>query len=226
MSRASAARARGRLERLLLAEGLAVAGVDEVGRGCIAGPVYAACAALDFVRLKRLRSPVRALLRDSKQLSGAQRARMVPVIQELCRDWQVASAGVEEIATAGIVGATFAAMRRALALCGAPFDVLLVDGKLPIKGYAARQETVVKGDDLCYSIAAASILAKESRDAFMREQAMVFPEYGFEAHVGYGTKQHLAMIKRHGICRLHRRTFEPIRPYVTVMDETLGDERL
>ena len=205
------ARARGRLERQLLADGLLVAGVDEVGRGCLAGPVYAASAILDFAKVKRLKKAQRDLLRDSKQLSHAQRAAMVPVIRDVCLDWQVASASVEEIDEIGILQACFLAMRRCLGVCGVPFDLLLVDGKLPVAGYAGRQQTVVKGDSLCFSIAAASILAKETRDEHMREQAGVFPGYGFEQHVGYGTAQHLAKIAKHGVCRLHRRSFEPIR---------------
>ena len=218
------ARARGRLERQLLGEGLLVAGVDEVGRGCLAGPVYAAMAVLDFAKVKRLKKAERALLRDSKQLSRQQRAAMVPVIHDVALDWQVASASVEEIDGLGILQANVLAMRRCLALAGSPFDLLLVDGKLPVAGYAGRQQTVVKGDSLCYSIAAASILAKESRDAYMREQAELFPGYGFEQHVGYGTAQHLAMIDRLGVCRLHRRSFEPIRVYVDDSGTLRGSE--
>jgi ribonuclease HII len=214
------ARARGRLERRLLAEGLDVAGVDEVGRGCLAGPVYAACAVLDFARVARLKPALRGLLRDSKQLTRDQRAAMVPVIHDVAVEWQIASAGVDEIERHGILAATFAAMRRALGLLGARFDILLIDGKLPLAHYPGRQQPVVRGDDLCYTIAAASILAKEARDAFMRDQAGRFPAYGFEAHVGYGTARHLAMIERHGICRLHRRNFEPVR--VHAPDAALG----
>jgi ribonuclease HII len=218
--RRAAARARGRLERQLLESGVRVAGVDEVGRGCLAGPVYAACAILDLGRVRKLKTPIRHLLRDSKQLSREQRAAMVPVIHGVAREWHVASAGVEEIETVGIVQATFLAMHRAIAQLGERFDLLLIDGRLPLKNYAGRQQAVVKGDDLCFSIAAASILAKEARDAFMREQAQTFPVYGFDAHVGYGTAHHVAMIQRHGTCRLHRRNFAPVKMR---LDEALGD---
>jgi ribonuclease HII len=221
--RRAAARVRGRLERQLAADGLTVAGIDEVGRGCLAGPVYAACVLLDYERVRKLKASVRLFLRDSKQLTREQRAGMVPVIHGVAREWQVASAGVDEIERHGILQATFQAMRRAIGLMGQGFDLLLIDGKLPLSSYAGRQQAIVKGDDLCYSIAAASILAKEARDEFMREQATRFPGYGFDRHVGYGTAHHLAMIERHGICRLHRRNFEPVR--VHAPDAALGVPR-
>jgi ribonuclease HII len=207
-------RKRGRLERQLLAGGTRVAGVDEVGRGCLAGPIYAACAVVDFAQLRKLKSTERQLIRDSKQLSHQQRAAIVPVLQTICPVWEIASASVEEIERLGIAPANFLAMRRALTVCREAFDLLLVDGKWKIPGWDGDQQTVIKGDSLCYSIAAASILAKEARDAYMREQAQLYPQYGFEAHVGYGTRQHLAMIEQHGICPLHRKTFEPIRAYI------------
>ncbi len=206
-----AARRRGQLERQLLAEGVRVAGVDEVGRGCIAGPVYAASAVLDLARVAKLKTRVRHLIRDSKRLSAAQRADILPVIHEVALDCRIGIGSVEEIEQLGIVQATFLAMRRALESCAAPFDLLLVDGKLKVKGYGGAQRTLVKGDDLCFSIAAASIVAKEARDGFMRSQSDLFPHYGFDAHVGYATEQHLDSIVRHGICPLHRKTFDPIR---------------
>lgn len=222
-SRVAVSRTRGRLERQLIAEGFRVAGVDEVGRGCLAGPVFAGCAVLDFQRVRRLKTSMKSLLRDSKKLSSPQRAKMVPVITELAISTGVASSSVEEIERLGIVQATFLAMRRALANSQDLFDVLLVDGKLKVAGWQGEQRTIVKGDDLCFSIAAASILAKEARDSYMRKQADEFPEYGFDVHVGYGTRRHLAMIEQHGICRLHRRNFEPIRPFAKSYSPTQPD---
>lgn len=204
-------RVKGRLERELLAEGRVFLGVDEVGRGCLAGPVFSACAILDFGRLKALKPAVRALIRDSKQLSTQQRQAIVPVLEKICAEWYVASASVGEIERLGIVQATFLSMRRAIGCVKRTYDVVLVDGKLRISGHEGEQRTIVKGDSLCFSIAAASILAKEARDDYMRFQATKYPAYGFDAHVGYATKQHMDMIEEHGICALHRRNFEPIR---------------
>lgn len=202
---------RGRIERQLLADGRTFVGVDEVGRGCLAGPVFAACAIMDFAKLKTVKAPLRGLVRDSKLLSQQQRSRIVPILEKICAEWYVASASVEEIERIGILQASFLAMRRAIACIKRPYDLVLVDGKHKIAGHDGEQRTVIKGDNLCFSIAAASILAKEARDDYMRFQATKFPKYGFESHVGYGTPQHLDMIEQHGICLLHRRNFEPIR---------------
>lgn len=204
-------RKRGQIEKAHREAGRVMAGVDEVGRGCLAGPVAAGCAVLDFDGVAKLKARDRHLLRDSKLLSKAQRQHMVPIIKDIAIDWQVAWASVGEIERVGILQACFLAMRRALTACRVPFDLLLIDGKLPLAGHDGPQEAVVKGDNLCFSIAAAAILAKEARDDFMRAQAKVFPQYGFDEHVGYSTAHHLAMVRAHGICSLHRRNFEPIR---------------
>jgi ribonuclease HII len=209
---------RGDLERAFLERGWRLAGVDEVGRGCLAGPVYAACAVIDYDALWRLEteSPERlALIRDSKSLSGRQRALIIPTILGLVKVSAVASASVSEIERLGINDAVFLAMRRALEECRAHFDSVLVDGNRPIPDLSdVRQETVVQGDASCFSIAAASILAKEARDNLMREEGQRHAPYGFESHVGYGTKAHLEAIETHGICRLHRRNFSPIPDFV------------
>ena len=214
LSPGALSRARGRLERSLLQSGMCLAGVDEVGRGCLAGPVHAGCAISDWHKFKRLPSKRRQLVRDSKQLTAKQRAELVPHLFDLCLEWQVASASAKEIDRLGIVAATFLAMRRAISGCKTPIDMLLIDGKWPLAGYTGSQQAVIKGDFLCYSIAAASILAKEARDQYMHEQASLFPAYGFASHVGYGTKLHLAMIEQYGICPLHRTSFAPIKPHV------------
>jgi ribonuclease HII len=202
---------RGRIEKELLSQGRILAGVDEVGRGCIAGPVVAACAILNYNRLMELDQAQKDLLRDSKTLSPAQRQHMIPLIRTISFDCPVAFASVAEVETLGIVEATFLAMKRAIDQCKTPFDMLLVDGKQKIRGFHGDQLNVIKGDNLCYAIAAASIVAKEARDQFMAEQANLYPNYGFENHVGYGTRYHISMIEEHGICRLHRKNFEPIR---------------
>ncbi len=207
-------RSRGKIEKQYLAQGLSLAGVDEVGRGCLAGPVHAAFAVLDYDKVFRLKPKVRQLIRDSKLLSRDQRAEILPVIQDVALDWQVASASVEEIEDLNIVNASFLAMRRALAQAKHPIDLLLIDGKLKIRGYEGDQRAIIGGDNLCFAIAAAAILAKETRDAHMKSMADVFPNYGFEAHVGYSTARHLDSIARHGICPLHRKTFLRIKNLV------------
>lgn len=207
---------RGRIERELVKKGLRVGGVDEVGRGCLAGPVYAAFAIPDFRKLSRLDKKKRELIRDSKTLSPAQRQKIIPVLEDVCLDWAIAAATVAEIEALGIVQACFLAMRRALSAKHLSIDVLLVDGKMALTGYDGEQKTVIKGDNLCYAIAAASIFAKEARDSYMKDQAAAFPVYGFESHVGYSTRLHMDMIKVHGACSLHRRNFDPIRQLVSV----------
>lgn len=213
MARSSAQTSvKGRLERQLFEQNLSFAGVDEVGRGCLAGPVYAGCVVLDWALLTKLPASDLALIRDSKQLSSKQRVSIKPVIEGICKKFSVASASVVEIDRLGILASCFLAMRRAIAQCGR-VDLVLVDGKLPIPGYDGDQTAIVKGDAITFSIAAASILAKTARDQLMQEMADIYPGYGFSAHVGYGTKAHLDSIEALGICELHRTSFAPIRQY-------------
>lgn len=204
---------KGEVEYHLLQKKLSSAGLDEVGRGCLAGPVYAAAVILDYDALVGLPEKTREKIRDSKTLSKKQRAEMITVVQEIAKAWAISFATVAEIENLGIVGATSLAMHRSLKDLGQAFDCLLIDGNRPLEGFRGEQKTIVKGDQLCYCIAAASILAKEARDQYMREQAETFPIYGFENHVGYGTKAHLEAVKKHGACSLHRRNFAPIRDF-------------
>ncbi len=209
---------RGELEQRLIAEGYSIVGVDEVGRGCIAGPVFAACAALDYEGLAKLPEKQRSLIRDSKTLSAKQRASIIPAILQVTRESYIAMASSEEIDVLGIVPATFKAMRRAIKQCNQNYSMLLIDGNQKLPGYLGEQSQVIGGDGLCYAIAAASILAKEARDRYMEEQATKFPEYGFELHVGYGTKVHLAQLEKLGACPIHRRSFAPIRNMIHSQD--------
>jgi len=205
---------RGDPERAALARGQYPVGIDEVGRGCIAGPVVTTAVVLDYDKLFALPDKSLHLIRDSKSLSARQRAGVLPAIESVALSIATASASVAEIDQAGILGATFIAMRRALASIEGHFDLILVDGNQeipdPTKGDVAQQ-AIVKGDHWCFAIAAASIIAKESRDRFMQQIARKFPAYGFEKHVGYGTKEHIQNLKVHGITEWHRRGFEPVR---------------
>ena len=192
------------LENALRAEGNShVAGIDEAGRGPLAGPVFAAAVYLpdDFSH------PV---LNDSKKLTSVRREAIYEELVERS-DIIISSdrSSVEEIETLNILQATHLAMKRAaLALERAP-DVVLIDG-LEVKGFPFPQQAVVGGDGLSLSIAAASVVAKVERDRYMIEQGNKYPEYGFEKHKGYGTRMHMDALKEHGPCPLHRKTFAPI----------------
>lgn len=202
---------KGQLEDELTLKGIIAAGVDEVGRGCLAGPVVAACVVLNYNELAKLSKKIKANIRDSKTLSAKQRGEQITLIQSISIDHSVGYAAVHEIEDVGILNATFLAMNRAVAQIRCSIGMLLVDGHMPIRNQSLPQKPIIKGDSLCYTIAAASILAKEHRDQYMREQSEIYPEYGFASHVGYGTAAHLAAIKTAGICPMHRRTFAPVR---------------
>lgn len=203
---------KGMIEQHWLSQGIVPAGVDEVGRGCLAGPVVTACVILDYNKLDSLDDKTKIKIRDSKTLSAKQREELLQLISDISIDLAVGVADAREIENIGILNATFLAMNRAIAkIKKIKPEILLVDGNQAIRGQSIKQQTVVKGDSLCFTIAAASIIAKEHRDQFMRKQAEVHPHWGFDRHVGYGTAEHLAALSSHGICTLHRRNFAPIR---------------
>ncbi|QJE01768.1 ribonuclease HII [Massilia forsythiae] len=182
-----------------------VCGVDEAGRGPLAGPVYAAAVILDP------RRPIEGL-RDSKKLSEARRDELAPLIREQALAWAVAECSHEEIDSINILQATMLAMRRAVeALHTAP-TVALIDGnRCPQLAAAIRAHAVVEGDDKVHAISAASILAKTARDAALVALHAAYPEYAFDRHKGYGTALHLARLREHGPCPVHRRSFAPVR---------------
>jgi ribonuclease HII len=200
-------------ERKLWAVGRArVAGLDEAGAGPWAGPVYAACVVLDPGSDLDLLIGVD----DSKKLSADKRAALAVKIKAQARGWSVAEASVAEIDQINIRNAGLLAMVRALrgvVTALGPVDHLLLDAR-ELSGTEIPQSSFIKGDSRCLSIAAASILAKVSRDAFMEEAARSFPHHGFERHKGYGTAEHRAAIDAHGVTPLHRRSFEPIRTFL------------
>ncbi len=190
-----------------LAGGL-TAGVDEAGRGPLAGPVVAAAVILDA------RRPI-AGLRDSKQLCPEARGRIAVQIRERSIAWAIGWVDAEEIDVLNILEASLLAMRRALqGLSVAPRRVCVDGDRCPTEamlGFACGFDAVVRGDTRIREISAASILAKVSRDAWMTRAACAYPEYGFERHKGYGTADHLECLERKGPCRLHRRSFAPVR---------------
>ena len=179
-----------------------VAGVDEAGRGPLAGPVMAAAVILDD------RRPIVGLA-DSKKISPRRREALFDEIRAKALCCSIAEASVEEIDALNILQATMLAMRRAVMGLRLPPKLVLVDGnRLPVLDI--RAEAIVKGDDKVPAISAASILAKVSRDRWCQEYHQQFPQYGFDQHKGYGTAEHLAALRLHGPCPQHRRTFKPV----------------
>ncbi|MFM8605985.1 MAG: ribonuclease HII [Cyanobium sp.] len=179
------------------------AGVDEVGRGALFGPVFAAAVVLPRSALAPLAA---AGLTDSKKLSPRRRAALVPRIRAHALAWAIGQASAAEIDRHGIRPATERAMRRALTRLARP-ELVIVDGSLPLRGWSGAQITLVAGDSRCAAIAAASVLAKEERDALMRRLALRFPGYGLERHAGYGTLQHRSALEQLGPTPLHRLSF-------------------
>lgn len=188
------------LENELYNSGIGViCGVDEAGRGPLAGPVCAAACILP-------RGLEIEGLNDSKKLSEKRREALYDVICEKAVTYGIAFATVEEIEELNILGATYLAMNRAIAQLDVTPDLALIDGNRN-QGIAVNSQTVVKGDSKCADIAAASILAKVTRDRYMMELDDKYPEYIFKKHKGYGTKEHYAAIREHGMCSEHRPSF-------------------
>ena len=181
-----------------------VAGVDEVGRGCLFGPVFAAAVVLETAAAQEL---LKAGLTDSKKLSAKRRAALVPVIRSLCAASGLGQASAREIDACGIRVATERAMLRALQRLPQRPGLVLVDGNLPLRLWQGQQRTVIAGDSRSAAIAAASVLAKEARDALIRRLSARFPGYGLERHAGYGTAQHRQSLMASGPTPLHRHTF-------------------
>ncbi len=180
------------------------AGVDEVGRGCLFGPVLAAAVVLTAEAAVALAA---AGLTDSKKLSPRRRAALVPLIRQQATAWGIGQASAAEIDRFGIRSATESAMVRALQRLPAAPGLLIVDGVLPLRGWSGEQVTLIAGDRHCGAIAAASVLAKEERDGLIRRLALRFPGYGLERHVGYGTALHRQALLQLGPTPLHRRSF-------------------
>lgn len=201
------------LERRFRRRGFAlIAGIDEAGRGAWAGPVVAAAVILPLDRsdlTKALKG-----VNDSKQLTARQRERLHPVIRSVALAVGVGGAGPEEIDRDGIVPATRAAMERALALLAVPPDALLIDAVDLRAIVDLPQHSLVRGDSISLSIAAASIVAKVSRDRMMVKLDGLYPGYGFGKHKGYGTALHQTALERLGVSETHRRSYRPIQKLV------------
>ena len=178
-------------------------GVDEAGRGPLAGAVFAAAVVLDTRRTR-----INGLV-DSKLLDAGTREKLAGRIRERALAWSVAYASVEEIDTINILRASLLAMKRAVESLGMEPDEVCVDGNM-LPPIAGRCRAIVKGDQLVAAISAASILAKVARDAEMTRLDAAYPGYGFASHKGYSTPEHLAALRERGPCAIHRRSFEPV----------------
>lgn len=190
-----------RLEKALKKRGFSlVAGVDEAGRGPLAGPVVAAAVILD--RTKTIPG-----LDDSKKLSPSKRNKLLKKILKYCISVGIGMASEQEIEKLNILQASLSAMRKALSNMGSRIDCVLVDGNIKIPGLAVKQYTIVRGDGISSSIAAASIIAKVWRDGYMENLHKMYPKYGFIKHKGYGTKLHFAAIRKFGLSPVHRKSF-------------------
>jgi ribonuclease HII len=181
--------------------GCTLIGTDEAGRGSLAGPVVAAAVRLD------LSNPIDKI-NDSKKIPPPLRQLLYEQITVKSISWAIGVASIEEIEKINILKASLLAMKRAIEALSCPWTRVLVDGNKSIGGIApALQQCIVRGDAKSASIAAASIVAKVTRDRLMEDYHKVYPQYDFKSHKGYGTEHHRAMISRHGLCPIHRRSF-------------------
>lgn len=191
-------------ENQALSEGYKfIAGVDEVGRGCLAGCVVAAAVILDFSK------PIPEGLNDSKKLSAKKRESLDSEIKENALSYAIAQVEADEIDKINILEATKKAMRLAIEKLDPSADFLLIDA-VQLKTLFIPQKAIIHGDAISASIAAASIIAKNYRDNLMQELDKIYPNYGFAKHVGYGTKAHFEALREHGACEIHRKSFRGV----------------
>ncbi|MEA5620237.1 ribonuclease HII [Cronbergia sp. UHCC 0137] len=195
------------LSTCLDVEGL-VAGVDEVGRGALFGPVVTAAVILPKEALPSLMA---ANIRDSKKLSSSRRTLLAQQISTLAVDWRIGFASTAEIDELNILQATLLAMKRAVLKLRVQPTLCLVDGNQLVKGLSIPQKTIVKGDERSLNIAAASIMAKVWRDDLVMRLAAKYPLYDLERNKGYGSQRHLLALQKHGPSRLHRQSFRPCK---------------
>ena len=193
-----------------------ICGLDEVGRGCIAGPVYSGAVILN----KNFEDPddLFRKINDSKIITAKKRETLSAYIKKISHTSSIGSASSEEIDNIGIVKAVKLSMTRAILNLEIKPDFLLIDS-ISIEGTDIPQKNIIKGDQISKSISAASIVAKVSRDKYMVENiSKEYPNYSFDKHKGYGTKEHMALIDKYGITKYHRKTFEPIKSNYELKD--------
>lgn len=189
-----------------------VGGVDEAGRGPLAGPVVAAVVLIDrSFQEKFSEFPLLTQIKDSKKISPKKRQRLTEEIKKHCPNIGIGICDNDTIDRMNILQASFLAMKKSLSDLRTGPDLILVDGKFRLPKCSYDQKSFPQGDRKIFSIAAASIVAKVTRDAMMEEYHKEHPDYGFDQHKGYGTKQHMDALKQHGPCSIHRRSFAPLR---------------
>ena len=181
-----------------------IAGIDEVGKGCLFGPVFAGAVILSKANESKL---LNKGLKDSKKLNSHQRKKLVPLIKKNSIDWSLGQASAREIDNIGIRMATEKAMLRALEKLLSKPDLILVDGALPLRLWQGKQQTKIRGESHFPSIAAASVLAKEARDDLIQRLARKYSFYGLEKNKGYGTEIHRESLIKEGSTKLHRKSF-------------------
>ncbi len=197
-------------ENKYFAKGLKyIAGVDEAGRGPLAGPVVAACVVIDSSF--KIDSDDLMLIADSKKLSSKKREMLFPKIKESVLAVEISVINNDSIDKINVLRAALLAMKKAINKLDIKPDIVLVDGNQKIRDFEIMQETIIDGDQKVWTIAAASIIAKVSRDYLMKEFANIYPAYGFEKHKGYGTKFHLEKLNELGPCPIHRKSFAPVK---------------
>lgn len=186
-----------------------IAGVDEAGRGPLAGPVVAACVVIgpDF----KIDSEDLELVADSKKLSAKKREKLFSIIKEKALAVEISVISHQVIDKINILQASLMAMRKAVQACKLQPDFVLIDGNIKIPMLEIKQQAIVGGDAKVFCIAAASIIAKVSRDFLITEDDKKYPEYQFAKHKGYGTKLHLEMLQKYGPCPIHRQSFAPVK---------------
>lgn len=188
-----------------------IAGIDEAGMGALAGPVVAAAVIFSQDSLSTFTALVeKTPIRDSKLLSPKQREKAAETIKQSAFSWAIGSATVSEIEEINIRAASHLAMQRAIESLSSPPDLIIIDGTPAQISDTIPTLNLIKGDQLSYSIAAASILAKVTRDAIMQELDATFPSYGFASHKGYGSQKHMDALTQYGATEHHRKTYAPI----------------
>ncbi len=193
-----------------------IAGLDEAGMGALAGPVVAGAVIFSKYTYIELEQEIaNTPIRDSKLLSAKQREKAVDLIKRKAAYWAIGTASVEEIDAINIRKASHLAMRRAIESLGISPDMLIIDGTSDSIHPTIFSLSLIKGDQLSYSIAAASILAKVARDSMMQELHVAFPMYGFNSHKGYGAATHMAALEAHGASPHHRKSYAPIARLLT-----------
>lgn len=186
-----------------------IGAIDEAGRGPLAGPVVAACVLTRAEALPYISDDL-ALINDSKKLTAKKRERLHDIIKS---EFMVGIGVCDHITVdrINILQASFLAMKKAISDLKEKPDYIILDGGLPIPNMSIKQKAIIKGDALVFSIAAASIIAKVTRDRMMMQVHEIYPNYGFDKHKGYGTKLHLEALRKFGPCPIHRKTFAPVR---------------